>query len=154
MKKTAAYILALALAAAVAIPSMMAVKANRQKRDLAIALEKARAALQNTGESLDELGRQAQQARENALETVRQGEILKKMADENSGTLMLAAGIIGDLSSMVELQKTIIGRGTSPTIEEGEKLRQLEIAVLSAMKTLPIYTDRMKVLRDDMLTKR
>ncbi len=154
MKKAMAYISALALAAAVAIPSMMAVKANRRNRNLETALEKAQAALQRTGESLDEIGRRAQQAQENALETVRRGEILKKMADENSGTLMLAGDIIGDLSRMVELQKTIIGRGTPPTIEEEGKLRQLEITVLSSMKILPIYTDRMKVLRDDMLSKR
>lgn len=154
MKNAAAYILALALTAAVAIPSMMAVKANRRNRVLVTALEKAQAALQRTGESLDEIGRRAQQSQENALETVRRGEILKKMADENSGTLMLAGDIIGDLSSMVELQKTIIGRGTPPTIEEEGKLRQLEITVLSSMKILPIYTGRMKALRDDMLSKR
>mgnify|MGYP003608012351 CR=1 FL=1 len=46
MKKEAAYILALALAAAVAIPSVMAVKANRRSRDLETALEKAQAVLQ------------------------------------------------------------------------------------------------------------
>lgn len=154
MKKPTAYIMALSVAAAVAIPSVMAVKAQRKNRDLVIALEKAQAALQVGVDSLEEIGRKAQLANDNAVETVRRGEILKKMVDENSGMLMLSAGIIDDLSSMVEIQKAIISRGTSPTIEEGEKLRQLEIATLSAMKTVPIHVDRVKALQADMASQR
>lgn len=154
MKKPTAYIMALSVAAAVAIPSVMAVKAQRKNRDLVIALEKAQAALQVGVDSLEEIGRKALLANDNAVETVRRGEILKKMVDENSGMLMLSAGIIDDLSSMVEIQKAIISRGTSPTIEEGEKLRQLEIATLSAMKTVPIHVDRVKALQADMASQR
>lgn len=154
MNRNAAWILALAWAATVAVPSMMAVKANGQKRNLETALDKARAGLQAAAESLDEIGKQAQQANANALETVRLEEILKKMSDENTGVLMLSAGIIGDLSSTVEIQKSIIGRGTPPTIEEGEKIRQLEIGTLSAMKSVSVYIDRMKALQADMVSNR
>ena len=146
--------LVLAWVATLAVPSMMAVKANGQKRNLETALDKARAGLQAASESLDEIGEQAQQANANTLETVRRAEILKKMTDENTGVLMLSAGIIGDLSSTVEIQKSIIGRGTPPTIEEGEKLRQLEIGTLSAMKSVSVYIDRMKALQADMVSNR
>ena len=151
MSKNKKLVVLLAWALSMAVPFYIAYKLHQKNLRLENALEATNNALRKISDASGAMGNSVEELQRIAERNIKRAELLGRMGDENTGMMSLATSCMLDLISMVEIQKRVIARGTSPNEKEAAELLNLEINAIAASKSIPAYSGRITKLSEEMM---